>query len=86
MRAAALSFARYNFWLLCFDSEPFEKSLIKKASLWRVPFTKEEPAILVFARVSQKLCGGWEVLIFEERGGFKEFLRFWGAVDDFLLV
>jgi hypothetical protein len=86
MRAGALPFMPGDFLLLGLFSKPLEKPLIKKAPVWCVPFTKEKPAILVLARFSQKLCGGWEVLIFEERGGFKEFLRFWGTDDGILLL
>jgi hypothetical protein len=75
-----------DFFLLGIFSKPLKKPLIKKAPVWCVPFTKEKPAILVLARFCQKLCGGWEVLIFEERGGFKEFLRFWGTDDGILLL
>jgi hypothetical protein len=63
-----------DFLQLGFRSEPLKKPLIKKTSVRRASFAKEETAILVFARSSQKLYGGWEVLIFEERGGLKEFL------------
>ena len=86
MRASALPFMPGDFLLLGFCSEPLKKPLIKKTSVRRAPFAKEEPAILVFARSSQKLYGGWEVLIFKERGGFKEFLRFGWAVDSILLL
>ena len=86
MRAGALPFMPGDFFLLGIFSKPLKKPLIKKAPVWCVPFTKEKPAILVLARFSQKLCGGWEVLIFEERGGFKEFLRFWGTDDGILLL
>jgi hypothetical protein len=76
MRVSALPFIPGDFLLLGFCRKPLNEPLIKKMSVRRAPFAKEKTAILVFARSSQKLYGGWEVLIFKERGGFKEFLRF----------
>jgi hypothetical protein len=74
MLACALTFMLDDFFLLDFCIEPLKKPFIKKAPVWCVSSSKEEPAILVFASFFQKLSNGWEMLIFEKRCGFKEFL------------